>query len=72
MTLDSTKYHFDALSMTDYSMLVTEDSTHPMHVAAVTIFEGDKLSRPMAASISIPCASPLPQPCPSYLATDKS
>ena len=31
--------------MTDYSMLVTEDAAHPMHVAAVTIFEGDKLSK---------------------------
>jgi diacylglycerol O-acyltransferase len=45
MTRDSTKYHLDALSMTDYSMLVAEDSTHPMHVAAVTLFEGDKLSK---------------------------
>lgn len=45
MARSNAKYHFDALSMTDYSMLVAEDPTHPMHVAAVTIFEAGKLSK---------------------------
>jgi WS/DGAT/MGAT family acyltransferase len=39
-------FHYDALSMTDYSMLVLENPTHPMHVAALAVFEPGLLSRP--------------------------